>query len=526
MSNEITLISAFGSISDIMPAAMRFAPKKIILITAFNSEENIIEKRGLIGNTLGTVSDIEDIEVDDQDVYQISKKIVSIIDRESASSRDIIANISGSSIYVAIGLLFACYARTGAVKKIVVPQQKGRELSEFPKLEHDLNDTRQELLGFLIENGSRTAKNISIPSTSKKRKSNKPATLAYVYQQLGYMEQRGYVTSSEKGQWNITLGGKLAVLNAANPDELMAKYKTPQVQQPGISLPPIELTESGNSNFTEIRKEYEQLSSAIKKSPRSADLYKSRGLVLLKLKKYDDALKDYAKSISLNPDDNWIAYKDRGIILSQLLNRDSEAITEYNKGLSLKSLPINYKNALLLGRSLANIKLGYYSDAVNDCKSMISIDPNQWEAYNNIGFVYVQQQKYTDAITNYDRAILINPNLNWEAFYSRGFAKFKLNLYKDAVEDISIAIRRNPNSIDSYRVRGISYNHLMKYDLAIKDLTQVLEANNTDPEALYERSLAYASSHRMNRALADLEIFKSIHPSRAASLEQIIKKTR
>ncbi|MFN6050865.1 MAG: tetratricopeptide repeat protein, partial [Planctomycetia bacterium] len=77
-------------------------------------------------------------------------------------------------------------------------------------------------------------------------------------------------------------------------------------------------------------------SKAIDLEPADALVYSSRGLVLINLGKFEDAIADYSKVIQLNPNDAW-AYHNRGIALEKLGRRE-EADHDYAKANALYSI--------------------------------------------------------------------------------------------------------------------------------------------------------------------------------------------
>lgn len=71
---------------------------------------------------------------------------------------------------------------------------------------------------------------------------------------------------------------------------------------------------------------------AIKIDPLNQMYYTDRGFAKLKLKQYDEAIKDFNASLKLEP--NQKAYADRGLAYS-LLNQHQKAIADYTKSLEI-----------------------------------------------------------------------------------------------------------------------------------------------------------------------------------------------
>ena len=72
------------------------------------------------------------------------------------------------------------------------------------------------------------------------------------------------------------------------------------------------------------------------------------------------------------------------------------------------------------------------------------------------------------AISDFTKAIKINPYKDPYAYYSRGYAKYKLKDYKGAISDFTEAIKINPND-DAYFNRGLSKDFLGDREGACSD---------------------------------------------------------
>ncbi|WP_044034478.1 tetratricopeptide repeat protein, partial [Microcystis aeruginosa] len=82
------------------------------------------------------------------------------------------------------------------------------------------------------------------------------------------------------------------------------------------------------------------------------------------------------------------------------------------------------------------------------------------DAYNNRGNLYYNQQKYDLALSDYSKAIELNPNFA-EAYNNRGVLYSYQQKYELALADFNKAIEINPNSADAYYNRGIGGEHLI-----------------------------------------------------------------
>lgn len=112
------------------------------------------------------------------------------------------------------------------------------------------------------------------------------------------------------------------------------------------------------------------------------------------------------------------------------------------------------------------------------------VRPSMW-----LGFTYVKQDKYTDAINAYSEAMAKNRRYA-PAFNNRGLAYMQLGEYEKAIEDFNNAIRVNPGDAEAYYRRGVALRQLGDNEKAVASFAA---AAGHDP-----------TSERAHRKLADL----------------------
>jgi tetratricopeptide (TPR) repeat protein len=138
----------------------------------------------------------------------------------------------------------------------------------------------------------------------------------------------------------------------------------------------------------------------------------------------DYQLNCYTKCLSLDPEYGGAAtYNNRGIAYKNL-GRYQDAIRDYTRALSID--PDNA--SAYINRGFAYDELGRYQDAIRDCTRALSIDPDNAIAYNNRGFAYDELGRYQDAIRDYTRTLSIDPDYAI-AYNNRGVSKGKLGIY-------------------------------------------------------------------------------------------------
>jgi len=103
------------------------------------------------------------------------------------------------------------------------------------------------------------------------------------------------------------------------------------------------------------------------------------------------------------------------------------------------------------------------------------IEKNQAEFYFNQGVAWNEKGDYDKAISEYTKAIEINPSLA-EAYNNRGLAYAQgKGQYDKAISDCTKAIEINPSLAEAYNNRGLAYLLLGQSQPGCHDLQKACE---------------------------------------------------
>jgi len=131
---------------------------------------------------------------------------------------------------------------------------------------------------------------------------------------------------------------------------------------------------------------------------------------------YDLALQDYAEAIKLNA--TFVdAIGDRGITLL-VVGRFAEAIPDFTQVVDLDP-----KSAYALyDRGLAYEGLGLEDLAIDDFSAAIEREPRDAHRFERRGTAYFRKHEYDKALADYEQALLFDPQYA-PALYGRGIVK-------------------------------------------------------------------------------------------------------
>lgn len=85
-----------------------------------------------------------------------------------------------------------------------------------------------------------------------------------------------------------------------------------------------------------------------------------------------------------------------------------------------------------------------YSEALSEFQKAIAINPNYEEAHRGIGLAYLHSKQYTDALNAFEQAIKVNPNYK-EAHHGLGLAYFESGDNSKSTAAANAALRIDPH---------------------------------------------------------------------------------
>jgi tetratricopeptide (TPR) repeat protein len=188
--------------------------------------------------------------------------------------------------------------------------------------------------------------------------------------------------------------------------------------------------------------------------------YFLRGNTAYELRRYEDALAAYNRSLELRPDDP-DTLNNRGVTLDDL-KRYEEALADYNRSLELR--------------------------------------PDDPDTLNNRGNALHHLNRYDEALTEYNRALELRPD-HPDTLNNRGITLNNLKRYDEALADYNRALELRPDDPSTLNSRGINYGHMERYNEALEDFGRALEVAPEDPNPIYNKACLLALMDRLLEAL-------------------------
>ena len=157
--------------------------------------------------------------------------------------------------------------------------------------------------------------------------------------------------------------------------------------------------------------------------------------------------------------------------------------------------------------SVAHYNLGYAlsaegktTDAIEQFKQALQINPDYAEGQNNWGNALASQGKVTEAIEHYERALQINPDYA-EGHNNLGLALAGQGKLDEAVQHYDRALQIKPDFADAHNNLGLALARQGKGTEAIEQYERALEIKPDFVEARVNWGLALAGQGRLDEAV-------------------------
>ena len=134
------------------------------------------------------------------------------------------------------------------------------------------------------------------------------------------------------------------------------------------------------------------------------------------------------------------------------------------------------------------------------------------ENYFSTGNDLFDQEKYQDAINQYDKALALVPN-DSDVIYQKGRALNNLGQYQEALNTYNKALSLSPNDTDILASKGITLTNLGNPKQALSNFDRALTIDPNDTTAMYRKGLVYQNMTQYGDAIANFDMVLALDPT-------------
>jgi tetratricopeptide (TPR) repeat protein len=232
---------------------------------------------------------------------------------------------------------------------------------------------------------------------------------------------------------------------------------------------------------------------------------------------YDHAIAEGERGIALDPN-NADSYANQALALS-FAGRPEEALRAVAQAMRLNP---RYPPIYLFDLGLAYRFTGRYAEAITTLKEVISRNPNDVAAHNNLGASYwlqwLSQQSPTaqtlePAVAVMQQALALNDSWFWVHIFS-GYVSLYQQQYEQALAEMERAVALAPTIAESYAALAEVLSCVGRTEGALEGAAQALRLKDEfADDHLASVGTAYAVAGRYAEAVAPLQRSLSRYPN-------------
>lgn len=223
---------------------------------------------------------------------------------------------------------------------------------------------------------------------------------------------------------------------------------------------------------------------------------------------YEGALKRVEERLEKYPKDPFLL-NERGYILIEM-GRYDEAVNPLNQAIQISDKSV--LDSALNNRAAAYNEIGRFEEALDDAKKSINLQPNEPEAYLNMGNALLSLERYSEALTYYDLALDLDAAFA-VALYGKGLSLYYLSDFDGALDYLDQYIAINPDDSDAFWYMAYIYDELGEYDNALSYMEKIYQPNSEEEfEVMDYMGLLFANLNLMEESLDIYEQLVSKYP--------------
>lgn len=243
-----------------------------------------------------------------------------------------------------------------------------------------------------------------------------------------------------------------------------------------------------------------KLEDALVYQQRSPFILNELGLILIRQKKYNEAVPYLENAISISP--TW-AMPYNNISYSKI------AINDYKSGVKFakKALKLNDK----IISAYANMSNAYYimnkldSSIMQDLE-MIDNFPQSCDSYNNVGYKYYKNNQKDQALKYYNLAIECDSNFVL-AHINKSMLKVYAGDYDNALKELETSLKNRLIADQLYEQIGYIYEKKNNYTKAIESYQKGNTLNPDNLSCIYYKAILFYKTKKYDEAIKEFKTY-------------------
>ncbi len=161
-----------------------------------------------------------------------------------------------------------------------------------------------------------------------------------------------------------------------------------------------------------------------------------------------------------------------------------------------------------------------YSRAIEELKTILASRPTELRVRDYLGLIYEETKEYDKAIGAYEHNLKLQPSYV-DGHLHMGFLLYRLKRYPDAITHLTEAINLNPKKADAHLLLGLTYLQTEEYGVASKTFEQGIQHNPENADLHFNLGTAYDKLNRFDDLVTAMETTLRLNPKHADALNYL-----
>lgn len=294
--------------------------------------------------------------------------------------------------------------------------------------------------------------------------------------------------------------------------EALANYDSALTRAPGN---PVLWNNRGNAlaELGRNNEAVESFSKALEIDPRHAGARIGRSGLLADAGRDEDALRD----LELIDEDSAELHYRRGMLLLRL-KRNQEALHSF--GRSIERVPDDALSHI--GCAMALSALSRHEEALRAVDTALGLSAGNPDAVNSRANILLRLKRYDDALICTDRLLQLNP-ASAAAWHNRGAALYGLKRSKEALAAYQKALSLDARNASTWTNGAVTLMALGRNEPALEHFARALQIDPLDPGIWSARAKALTNLGRFAEAATDCERALALDPEHIAAQRLAIR---
>jgi tetratricopeptide (TPR) repeat protein len=158
-------------------------------------------------------------------------------------------------------------------------------------------------------------------------------------------------------------------------------------------------------------------------------------------------------------------------------------MSRFYKPSSLSNKRIDYSKFLYLNLIIVSSVAFYiFASTISLADAQNATNSTEINTLFETAITLFDQQKYDEAIQNYDKILGIDPN-NVDALYNKALVFYDQQKYDEAIQYLDKVLAIDPNDVDALNGKGAIFYDQQKYDQSSQNYDKVLAIDPNNVEA-------------------------------------------